>query len=368
MRALYKPRLMAGLLSGTYNPVGPYLLNVDITHRCNLQCPWCRFHSPLLKNKQVNQGANRDLDFKLYESACRDLAEMGTHTLQFVGRGESFLHPDFNKMVTTAKKLGLKVCLFTNGTLLNPERAEQLVEDHLDEVMISLWASSKEKYAALQGPEVEKHFDSIIRGIKLINRIKEARGSVFPRLVLYYALTRTALDDLPDMLAMAKELNLHGVCLTIASVGKELEAFRDQALSREEELETAERLRKLAPDLKASGLNHNFHHLIAKLQYGEQGWQKVPCNIGWFFSVLSVEGKVQACNRHRNQMGHLAEHSFKSIWNNENYRRFRKLSRDPKNLPQLSARGDCNHCCHLPHNLKIHRVLRWWPPACGPST
>jgi MoaA/NifB/PqqE/SkfB family radical SAM enzyme len=365
MKALYKPMLLAGMLSGAYNPVGPYLVNMDLTHRCNLNCPWCRYHSIYLQEERVNKGADRDIKLEHFDSACRDLAAMGSRTVQFVGRGESFLHPEFDRLTQIVKGYGLEVRLFTNGTLLDQERVEQLVANQVDEIVVALWASNKERYTRLHGQEAAERFDTVLAGIERLNREKAARNSVYPRIMMGYALTPTALDDLEGMLELAQKHKMQGITLSVASVGKELGAFRPDALDREGELEAIRCLKKLAPAIKSSGLQYNLNQVLPRLELGEFCWRKVPCNVGWFFSNITVEGEVHACNRHSTKMGDLSTQSFKSIWNSEPYRRFRKLSRDPKNLINLSEEGDCNHCCHLPHNFRIHQVLRWWPPARG---
>ena len=367
MKALYKPLLLAGMLSGFKNPVGPYLVNMDLTHRCNLKCPWCRYHSIYLEEERVNKGLNRDIKVEHLDSACRDLAAMGCHTIQFVGRGESFLHPEFNRLTQIVKGYGLEVRLFTNCTLLDREQVAQLVANQVDEVVVALWASNKERYARLHGQEAAERFDTVLAGVERLHKEKTARNSVYPRILMGYALTPTALDDLEGMLGLAQKCNMQGITLSVASVGKELGAFRPDALTREGELEAVRRLKKLTPAIKSSGLRYNLNQVLPRLEFGELCWHKVPCNIGWFFSTITVEGEIHACNRHSTKMGDLSSQSFKSIWNSEPYRRFRRMSRHPQNLVKLSTEGDCNHCCHLPHNLRVHRVLRWWPPARGSS-
>jgi len=69
-----KLRLLAGLLAGDRALGGPFLVLVDLTGRCNLRCPGCRYHSPHLDASAV--GA--DLSLPLFERLCQQLAALGT--------------------------------------------------------------------------------------------------------------------------------------------------------------------------------------------------------------------------------------------------------------------------------------------------
>jgi MoaA/NifB/PqqE/SkfB family radical SAM enzyme len=332
MKALYKPLLLAGMLSGTYNPVGPYLVNMDLTHRCNLSCPGAT--SIPHTSKRSGSTPARAIDIKLehFASACRDLAALGTRTVQMVGRGESLLHPEFARLTEIAKGHGLEVRLFTNGTLFDQKSCEQLVRAQVDDINLSLWASCKESYARLHGPGSEKRFETIVKGIKLLNQTKASHNSLYPKLTLGYGISPTALDDLQGVLEFARNMKLNGLCLSVVSVGRGMEDVRPGVLDRGGKLEAIERLEKMRPAIRASGLEHNLNQVISRLEAGEDCWLKVPCNIAWFFSTITVEGKVLACNRHEAEMGELATQGFKSIWNSPKYRDFRKQSRDPDYL------------------------------------
>jgi len=83
--------VLRGLLSGDRAFGMPLYVNVDPTHRCNLQCACCRWHSPLLDKTLLDRSLERDLSPDVFRRFCADAKGTGIQTLQFVGAGEPLL-------------------------------------------------------------------------------------------------------------------------------------------------------------------------------------------------------------------------------------------------------------------------------------
>jgi MoaA/NifB/PqqE/SkfB family radical SAM enzyme len=65
----------------------------------------------------------------------------------FGGFGEPLFHPDIVEMVAQAKKVGCRVELITNGTLLTPQCSRALIDAGLDLVWVSLDGARPDSYA-----------------------------------------------------------------------------------------------------------------------------------------------------------------------------------------------------------------------------
>jgi MoaA/NifB/PqqE/SkfB family radical SAM enzyme len=65
--------------------------------------------------------------------------------------GKPFVRKDFLDIYLDAKKKGLLVTLFTNGTLINSEIADFLAEWLPFSIEISLYGVTKEAYEAVTG-------------------------------------------------------------------------------------------------------------------------------------------------------------------------------------------------------------------------
>jgi radical SAM protein with 4Fe4S-binding SPASM domain len=102
----------------------------NVGRRCNLHCVHC-----------YSDSANRRYDGELTTEEGRalidDLAEFGVPALLLSG-GEPLVRPDLFALIAHARLRGLRVTLSTNGTLITPAVAENLVELGVSYVGISL--------------------------------------------------------------------------------------------------------------------------------------------------------------------------------------------------------------------------------------
>lgn len=121
----YGVKLAVGMLgSRLFSRNRPLLVNIEPTHRCNLNCVFCDKADP--KSPQMETLAALHL--------IDELAAMGTLSVCFDG-GEPLMHPGIEQMVRRAKALGLRVSMSTNGMLLT---RRPRVLDCVDVVKISI--------------------------------------------------------------------------------------------------------------------------------------------------------------------------------------------------------------------------------------
>jgi len=134
----------------------PLVGGIELTFRCNLKCAHCYVvYDP--KKKEMT-----------YPEICHILDEIidaGCLWLLITG-GEPFIRDDFLDIYTYAKKKGLLITLFTNGTLITPQIADHLREWQPFSVEISLYGITKETYESITG--VPGSFKRCIEGINLL--------------------------------------------------------------------------------------------------------------------------------------------------------------------------------------------------------
>ena len=177
---LKRIKLAKGFLQGDIACTGPHYVNIDITTRCNLQCLCCRWHSPLIQKSPRHNQANKDFPFNLFEKLCKELKEMNTKSIVFIGTGEPMLHPRIYDMILVAKNNGLEVIMFANGTLLNEPRVMSLIDSQLDILKVSLFATSADEYKKQYPQNNPKNFNKVITGLQLLSRLKAEQKSSFP--------------------------------------------------------------------------------------------------------------------------------------------------------------------------------------------
>jgi radical SAM protein with 4Fe4S-binding SPASM domain len=103
-----------------------------------------------------------------YEEHCRildEITEAGCLWLLYTG-GEVFARRDFLDIYLHAKKNGLLVSLFTNGTLITPRVADSLAQWTPFSIEVTLYGRTKETYERLTG--TPGSFNKCMRGIRLL--------------------------------------------------------------------------------------------------------------------------------------------------------------------------------------------------------
>ena len=93
----------------------PIAGSLEVTTRCNLHCAHCYINLPI-DDRQV---CKQELSTKKWYSILDQIVDEGCLWLLITG-GEPFIRPDFLDMYTYAKKKGLLVTVFTNGTTITP--------------------------------------------------------------------------------------------------------------------------------------------------------------------------------------------------------------------------------------------------------
>ena len=162
---------------------------IALTAHCNLSCRHCYIRDNSAKNELTTREIFRILD-EITDAGCLYLLITG---------GEPLLRPDFKAIYTYARKKGLIVSLFTNGTLIDEETTLLLKKYLPFSVEITLYGASPETYESFTG--TRGTYESCMNGIKLLVKHN------IP-LSLKTMLTTGNKHDLPAMRNFADSLDL----------------------------------------------------------------------------------------------------------------------------------------------------------------
>jgi len=138
----------------------PFGATFEITERCNLGCVHCFINQPA----QSRIAKKQELSLAEITRIMDQMADAGVINLLLTG-GEIFLRQDFKEIYLHAKRVGMLVMLFTNGTLLTPELADFLAEWPPYFIEISLYGRTRETYEKIT--RVSGSFDRCMQGIQL---------------------------------------------------------------------------------------------------------------------------------------------------------------------------------------------------------
>lgn len=356
-----KWNLFRGITSSQHAYNGPLYTSIDVTHRCNLQCLCCRFHSPLFKAiSKTGSYGTRDFSFPMYEALCRDLSSLNSNKLIYDGEGEPILHPQIYDMISTAKQNNLDVLMFSNGVLLNRDRVQGLLDAKLDTLKISLWAKSEKEYEQNYPGTKSEKFHEVIQNMKDIKKLKEEKSTVFPSVEWAYPINRNNFENLEETVAIAEEVGCDVMHYSLVKIwGEELAAME---FSTEEYLEIAESLKKIRVKLDQLKIRHNINEVLIRCKTTEEISLHTACYVGWFHARIRIDGTVFPCSRCKTAMGKLSEESFTDIWNGSRYQAFRKRVNTREGLAKVSEQFNCNLCCHMHNNVQVHKTMRWFPP------
>ncbi len=170
-------------LSAKRNPPGPVVI-WNLIRRCNLTCKHCYSVS-------ADKDFPNELSTETIFNTIDDLKDFGVPVLILSG-GEPLLHPDIFKISSYAKEKGFYIGLSTNGTMINSDNIQQIVDANYNYVGISIdgMRETHDKFRCKQGA-----FDEAMRGIRLCleNNIKVG---------LRFTMTQDNASELPDMLKL----------------------------------------------------------------------------------------------------------------------------------------------------------------------
>ena len=353
----WKIKLLKGLLSRKYASVGPLSATVDVTRRCNLRCLGCRYHSPLLNAVSPGDQSVNDIDLAMFERLCNDLVAIKTRYLILIGEGEPLLHPQIINLIATAKKAGLHVTLMTNGVLLDAGKISAFLDVRLDVLKVSFWATSVEEYHKNHPGSPPRLFEKIVSGLEQTKRMKKQRRSLLPTVILHQPITRFNSRNIGDTVELTCRTGSDVLSFSpLKTWGGMLERF---GLSRSEERRMASDLRRLQYRLDALEIQHNIPEVLRRYRIGPAVWRAAPCYMGWLNTRIKVDGTVMPCEPCYLLMGNLQDRSFKDIWNAKPYQQFRIRTRSRQGLASMSKACDCSYCCHVDHNMRVHRIFRW---------
>ncbi|MDO8748851.1 MAG: radical SAM protein [Candidatus Omnitrophota bacterium] len=137
-------------------------LDIELTERCNNNCLHCYINLP----QDDLEAKNKELSTDEIKNILKEAVSLGCLTVRFTG-GEPLLRADFEELYLFARRLGLKVLLFTNATLITGHLAELFFRiPPLEKIEVSVYGMKKTSYEAVT--RAPGSFEAAFRGINLL--------------------------------------------------------------------------------------------------------------------------------------------------------------------------------------------------------
>ncbi|MCJ7773598.1 MAG: radical SAM protein [Desulfobacterales bacterium] len=137
-------------------------LTIEFTERCNNDCIHCCINLPEDDVKAKRKELTTDQIKKIFTEA----ASIGCLQIMITG-GEPLLREDFEELYIFARKLGLKVLLFTNATLIHRDLVKLFKQiPPLVEIEVTVYGMEKVSYEGIT--RKKGTFEEAWRGIRLL--------------------------------------------------------------------------------------------------------------------------------------------------------------------------------------------------------
>ncbi|MDD5155136.1 MAG: radical SAM protein [Candidatus Omnitrophica bacterium] len=152
-------------------------LDMELTERCNNNCIHCCINLPA----EDSETRKKELSTDEIKRILKEAVSLQCISARFTG-GEPLLREDFQDLYVYARKLGLKVLIFTNATLITPALVDLFSRiPPLERIEVTVYGMKKSSYEAVT--RVGGSFEAGWRGINLLleNKIPfVVKGALLP--------------------------------------------------------------------------------------------------------------------------------------------------------------------------------------------
>jgi radical SAM protein with 4Fe4S-binding SPASM domain len=305
---------------------------LETTYRCNLACVHCYVNQPA---GDAGERA-RELPLERLLRLVDEIADEGGLDLLLTG-GEVLLRPDFPELYLHALRRGLRVTVFTNGTLVSERLADLFADYHPACVEVSVYGLTRETYERVT--RVPGSWRRCLDGIRRLH----ARGVPLKLKTMALAWNRHELDGLR---AFARELGVDFRHDSLLNPRVDCGANRNGELS----VSAAEAVAADLDDPETRTRHERAHaELLLALRAGAlaapgDAEPVYTCGAGELGFTVDPYGRLQLCQLSRRNGFDLRDDSFARGWR-EHFPALRARTwQSDAVCRRCTLRGVCGNC------------------------
>jgi AdoMet-dependent heme synthase len=316
----------------------------EITRRCNLRCIHCRSSSEL--------EAKAHPDFST-EEAFRTLDDITGYAKPVIvlSGGEPLLRKDVFDIARYGTGKGLRMCLATNGTLVDEEICRNIKDSGIRIVSLSLDGSEESVHDDFRSQKGA--FAGTIHAAELFKK----SGIEF---IINSSFTRRNQAEIPKVYKLAKELGATAWYMFMIVPTGRGEEMMNELISKEgyeEILEWHYQMEKGETDMLVRPTCAPHYYRIVLQKSKEEGSKferrslkfstggSKGCIAGQLIALIDVDGNVLPCSYFPKPAGNIRERSFKDIWENselfQELRDFKKYKNKCGSCEYVTVCGGC---------------------------
>lgn len=307
-----------------WNYFSPVSLDIEPTINCNLSCAFCH-NKNLVRDK-------RSIDLDDFKDILSNFPRILRLNIQ--GMGEPLLNPELPDMIRYAKEKKNFVTLTTNGTLLNKDMAEKLVQSGIDRILISLDAPQKEIYERVRPGA---NFEAVIDNVRGLTATRGKRKK--PLVYIWMLGTRESISQVEKMINLAGDLGVDGLVLQMNLTGWGKDEWDEKVKDLKADYATVEE--KLFDFQKLAKRKNIIFNINKDFTYFKKS-RRDRCGWFWGGAYVSSDGQMPPCCLVADpkvfSFGNIFIAKFKDIRNSDKYREMRKKIKNG-DYPDF-----CNNC------------------------
>ncbi len=325
----------------------PIRYSLELTYRCNLDCPYCYIGEDRLKEELTT---DEWIDI---------INQIPFYSLITLVGGEVFLRNDFEQIFKRAseKTLG-KVNVVTNGILLSEEMIDILIKHNL--LLLSVSLDGVKEIHDINRMQ-SGIFEKIISNLELLNSKRQGKK---PLVDIKTIVLENNIDDLVKLYKLSTEMNFDFLSIAFKrnndlkqnsilreTFGEEfynqeypIKPYFDMAHFKEvyKELESLSKTSKVkirwAPKFEPTGDLERIEKFFT-LKTTPLPEIYSPCSYPFSNMIINPQGDVYPCLSYK--IGNVKNKKLIEIYNDTKFRCFRK------NLKASKVFNSCQMCCEL---------------------
>ena len=306
----------------------PLIMSWNVTRECNMKCSHCYINATekKLENELTTEEAKALMD-QIYQVS---------RPLLVLSGGEPLLRPDIYELISYGSKIGLKMGLGSNGSLIDEAAARKLKQAGITTVSISLDSDIPAQHDEFRG--VSGAWEKAVEACKALRR-----NNVLVQ--VNTTLTQQNYNQIDDIMSLAESIgveNFHLFFLVPTGRGTKL---TDISPERYEEMitKTFAKVSKHRLNVRPS-CAPQFMRIASGMGLDMKQWIR-GCVAGLYYCRIYPNGDVTPCPYLPIKLGNVRKKTFKEIWfNSEVFKALRNPDKLTGKCGVCEFRGLCGGC------------------------
>jgi len=353
--------------------IGPKRVLLDISYGCNLDCVYCRRHSPLNPGdpeKAKPEKQESYMTLKHITGILKDAQDLMVEEFLLVGGGEPTINPEFKEIITAVKSYGFGLNFSTNGLALKPELIDVILQIGVDNMTVSVSGVTPKSYKATHPSKNKRIFDMLFRNFDYLNYrrrklvLETGQEFVKPFCIFLHVLTSDNYHEVIDMALMGAEYGFDTIWFKLvhpSDWSKHLCLNQKQAEQVKSQIKA---VKKLAPRLKIKiddYMDQEIDHLSEDGTWSGYFHDKKRCFVGWNFAYIDLSKDYSFCCGDKIVGLNDSYQGFYDFWTSQEYKKARHCAKNinfgATNIPTYNGGQIIDDFCKACDNTNFNEEM-----------